>query len=250
MVTFGSPLPTGVGNVVAQYRFGGGAASPPAFGITQIARPVPGLKSVVNPVAAGGGADAEGPDSVRTAAPKTALLLGRAVSIDDFAAAAAAVGSVRLATAEWRWSALRHRAVVQVWYVGAAGLESLVSQRLRGIADPATPIDITQATGGPAALGIDVQTDPMWDTATVLAAVRDALEEPGKGLLKPEKQGIGNTLFRSVIFEAVLAVPGAVAVRALTIDGSPFEPYGRNPGSGRYFDFEGALSVTGSPANV
>jgi len=248
-VTFGSPLPTGVGNVVAQYRFGGGEASPPAFGINQIARPTPGLKSVVNPVAAAGGADAEGPDSVRTAAPKTALLLGRAVSIDDFAAAAAAVGSVRLATAEWRWSALRHRAVVQVWYVGAAELKSLVSQRLRGIADPATPIDVTQATALPAALGVDVQTDPMRDTATVLAGVRDALEAPGQGLLQPESQGIGNTLFRSAIFERVLAVPGAHAVRALTLSGRPFEPYGRNPGAGRYFDFEGALDVTGSPSN-
>jgi hypothetical protein len=248
-VTFGSPLPTGVGNIIAQYRFGGGAASPPALGINQIARPVPGLKSVVNPVAAAGGADAEGPESVRTSAPKTALLLGRAVSIDDFAAAAAAVGSVRLATAEWRWSALRHRAVVQVWYVGPAELKSLVSQRLRGIADPATPIDVTQATGLPAALAIDVQTDPMRDTSTVLAAVHDGLEAPGRGLLQPESQGIGNTLFRSAIFETVLAVPGAIAVRALTINGRPFEPYGRNPGSGRYFDFEGALSVTGSPSN-
>jgi hypothetical protein len=250
LITFGSPLPTGAGNVVAQYRFGGGEAAPPAFGINQIARPVIGLKSVVNPVAAAGGADAEGPDSVRTAAPKTALLLGRAVSIDDFAAAAAAVGSVRLATAEWRWSPLRLRAVVQVWYVGAAGLARLVSQRLRGIADPATPIDVAQASGLPSVLAIDVQTDPMRDTPTVLAAVRQALEAPGAGLLEPEIQGIGNSLFRSAIFETVLAVPGAIAVRALTLDGAPFHPYGRNPGSGRYFDFEGSLSVTGSPSNV
>ncbi len=249
VVTFGSPLPTGIGNIVASYRFGGGAASPPAFGIAQIARPVPGLKSVVNPVAAAGGADAEDPGSVRTAAPRTALLLGRAVSIADFAAAASAVGSVRLATAEWRWSALRHRAVVQIWYVGAAALRSLVSQRLRGIADPSTPIDVTQATAVPAALGIDVQTDPMRDTATVLAAVRDALEFPQHGLLEPESQGIGNTLFRSALFETVLAVPGAIAVRALTLDGVAFEPYGRNPGPGRYFDFKGALGVTGSPSN-
>ena len=101
----------------------------------------------------------------------------------------------------------------------------------------------------PAALGIDVQTDPMRDTATVLAAVRDALEFPQHGLLEPESQGIGSTLFRSALFETVLAVPGAIAVRALTLDGVAFEPYGRNPGPGRYFDFKGALSVTGSPSN-
>ncbi|WP_266182076.1 hypothetical protein [Dyella humicola] len=248
-ITFGSPLATGIGNIVAQYRFGAGAASPPAFGINQIARPVPGLKSIVNPVAAAGGADVEGTDSVRSSAPKTALLLGRAVSIEDFAAAAAAVGSVRLATAQWRWSALRQRAVVQVWYVGTAGLKSLVSQRLRGIADPATPIDVMQATPVPAALAIDVQTDPTYDTPTVLAAVRGALEATGQGLLEPETQGIGNTLFRSNLFDTVLSVSGAIAVRALTINGTPFEPYGRNPGAGQYFDFEGALNVTGSPSH-
>jgi hypothetical protein len=249
VVTFGSPLPTGVGNVIANYRFGGGAAAPPAFGISQIARPVPGLKSVINPIAAAGGADAEGPDSVRTAAPKTALLLGRAVSIADFAAAAAAVGSVRFASAEWRWSALRHRAVVQVWYVGASGLASLVSQRLRGISDPSTPIDVAQAAPLSATLAIDMETDPLHDTPTVLAAVRGSLEAPGEGLLEPETQGIGNTLFRSAIFETVLAIAGTISVRALTLNGAPFEPYGRNPGPGRYFDFEGGLSVTGSPSD-
>jgi hypothetical protein len=139
--------------------------------------------------------------------------------------------------------------VVQIWYVGAAELRSLVSQRLRAIADPSTPIDVTQATAVPAALGVDVQTDPMRDTATVLAAVRDALELPQHGLLEPESQGIGNTLFRSALFETVLAIPGAIAVRALTLNGAAFEPYGRNPGPGRYFDFKGSLSVTGSPSN-
>ena len=83
-----SPLPTGTGNVIATYRFGAGAAAPPAGSITQIAKPVPGLTSVRNPVAAAGGADAEGPDSLRTSAPKSALLLGRAVSIQDMEAVA------------------------------------------------------------------------------------------------------------------------------------------------------------------
>jgi len=250
VVTFGSPLPTGAGNVIASYRFGGGAAAPPAFAIKQIARPVAGLKSVVNPVAAAGGADAEGPETVRSAAPKSALLLGRAVSIDDFAAAAAAVGSVRFASAEWRWSKLRHRPVVQVWYVGATELKRLISQRLRGMADPSTPIDVTEAEGLPAVLTVDVQTDPRRDTPTVLGAVRDALLAPGKGLLEPERQGIGTTLFRSTIMQTVLTVPGAVAVRALTLNGVSFSPYGRNPGPGKFFDFEAALSVTGSASNV
>ena len=249
VVTFGSPLTTGIGNIVASYRFGGGAASPPAFGIKQIARPVPGLKSVVNPVAAAGGADAEGPDSVRTAAPKWALLLGRAVSIDDFAAAASAVGGVRFASAEWRWSAKKHRPVVQIWYIGADGLKSLISQRLRGIADPSTPIDVEQAQQQTVALAIDVETDPARDTAAVLAAVQAELLAPGTGVLEPEQFGIGQPLFRTAIMRAVLTVPGAVSVRKLTLGGADFSNYGRSPGAGRYFDFESSLKVTGSPSD-
>jgi hypothetical protein len=248
-VTFGSPLPTGTGNVLASYRFGGGAASPPAFGIKQIARPVPGLKAVVNPVAAAGGADAEGPDSIRTAAPKWALLLGRAVSIDDFGAAASAVGGVRFATAEWRWSAKKHRAVVQIWYIGADGLKSLVSQRLRGIADPSTPIDVEQAQPQTVALAIDVETDPARDTAAVLAAVHAELLAPGIGVLEPEQLGIGQPLFRTAIMRAVLTVPGAVSVRKLTLAGADFSNYGLSPGAGRYFDLENSLSITGSPSD-
>ena len=63
-ITFGDGVrgarpASGVGNVTATYRFGAGAAKPPAGTITQIARPVKGLGSVVNPLPARGGADAE-----------------------------------------------------------------------------------------------------------------------------------------------------------------------------------------------
>jgi predicted phage baseplate assembly protein len=249
VVTFGSPLPAGAGNVVATYRFGGGAASPPAFGITQIARPTPGLRSVVNPVAASGGADAEGPDSIRTAAPKWALLLGRAVSIDDFTAAASAIGGVRFAKAAWRWSPAKHRPVVQVWYIGPDGLKAQISQRLRGIADPSTPIDVKQAMPQTAALSIDVETDPLRDTATVTAAVRAELLAPRTGVLEPEMLGVSTPVFRAAIMRAVLSVAGAVSVRALGWNGADFSDFGHGPQPGCYFDFENSLTVTGSPSN-
>ena len=54
----------------------------------------PGCRPVENPVAASGGADAEAAESLRTFAPRSALLLGRAVSIPDIEAVAAAVPGV------------------------------------------------------------------------------------------------------------------------------------------------------------
>src|SRR4029453_6836230 len=86
--TTGARLPTGVENITATYRFGAGAAKTPAGALSQLARPVAGLRRVVNPVAAGGGADADQPKDVRRNAPNSALLLGRAVSIPDFEALA------------------------------------------------------------------------------------------------------------------------------------------------------------------
>ena len=65
---FGRRLNTGA-QVVAYYRHGGGAAMPPAGSITQVAKPVKGLKSVRSPVAPYGGADAEPANSLQKYAP-------------------------------------------------------------------------------------------------------------------------------------------------------------------------------------
>ena len=85
----GARLPTGVNNVVATYRIGAGAASPPAGKLTVIAQSYPGLRSVLNPVAVGGGADPDPPDQIRRYAPRSVLTFGRAVSVFDYEALAA-----------------------------------------------------------------------------------------------------------------------------------------------------------------
>ena len=74
-------MPSGAGNIRADYRYGAGAAKPPAGSIWSIAKPTKGLLSVIGPVPARGGADAETADELRTSAPASALTLGRAVSL-------------------------------------------------------------------------------------------------------------------------------------------------------------------------
>jgi hypothetical protein len=251
IVTFGdgvrgSRLITGSNNVLAIYRFGAGKLSPPAGSIHQMGKPVKGIKSVRNPVAASGGDDAEPASGLRTYAPRSALLLGRAVSIQDMEAAAATVGGVRGARVEWRWNKLRQRPVVQVWYIGAASVATTVSQKLRGLSDPATPIEVSQAQPTPVTLSISIEIDPRRFEADVLAAVRAALMNTETGLLAPERIGIGLPLFRSRIFETVLEVPGAIAVNGLLWNSEPFSPYGRAPQAGKYFDLEnGVLLLNG-----
>ena len=76
-------------NVVATYRYGAGAASPPAGRLTTILKPQPNLASVHNPVAVWGGADPQQPDDVRANAPASVLTFGRAISADDYETIAA-----------------------------------------------------------------------------------------------------------------------------------------------------------------
>ena len=253
VVTFGdgirgARIPTGFNNVVATYRFGAGKLAPPAGSISQFAKPFKGLKTVRNPVAAFGGDDPEPADGLRTYAPRSALLLGRAISLLDMEAAAAGNGA-RAVRAEWRWNEVRQQPVVQIWYVGDPTLAPTVAQKLRALSDPSTSIAVDAARPVIGTLSISIETDERRLEADVLAAVRTALMNPDAGLLAPERVGIGLALFRSRIFDAVLAVEGAVAVTGLMWDGSNFDPYGRKPGAGKYFDFEkGTLLLNGKAA--
>ena len=241
----GARLPTGA-PVIAHYRFGAEAAMPPAGGIHQIARPAKGLSSIRNPVAAAGGADAEPVAQLRRYAPRSALLLGRAVSLADLEAAASSAEGVRNVRAEWRWNLQRQSPVAQIFYIGEVALDEPITQRLRGLTQPDTPIDVTPATPVPATLAIQITVDPRHLEATVLAEVRSSLMDPLNGLLAPERVGIGLALFRSRIFEFVCAIPGATAVTDLQFNHAPFGEWGITPGVGRYFDFErGAVFLNG-----
>lgn len=244
--TRGRRLPTGA-SVVAYYRFGGGAAMPPAGSIKQVAKAVTGLRGIRNPVAATGGADAEPANELQKYAPRSALLLGRAVSLADLEAAAAAVGGVRAVRVEWRWNQDRLRPGAQVYYVGDSGLDSLITQQLRGLAEEDLPIDVVPATALPKTLTVQIEIDPRYLEADVVSAVRTALMDTETGLLSPERVGIGTALFRSRIYEFVLRTPGAASVAGLLLDGADFGAWGVSPGAGNYFDFEnGSLLLNGT----
>ena len=113
----GARLTSGVNNVVARYRIGAGAASPPAGKLTVIAQSYPGLRAVLNPVAVGGGADPDPPSQIRRYAPRSVLTFGRAVSVFDYEALAAQAPGVTRARAVWAWNDARQRTLVTV-YVG------------------------------------------------------------------------------------------------------------------------------------
>lgn len=246
----GRRLPSGGNNVIADYRYGAGAAAPPANSITQLAAPVKRLSSVNNPFAATGGADAEKADGIRAYAPQSALLLGRAVSLQDFIAATAGMSGVVAVHGEWRWNNRRQRPVVQLWYIGDNDSATITSA-LRNLSDPAIALDVIKADSVALTLTFDVEVDERYVESDVLNNVRSAVIDEDSGLLSPKNIGIGQPLFRSRLFAAILAVPGTLAVTHLTYDAYvsepvPFDELAIKPVAGEYFDLaRGGLIING-----
>jgi hypothetical protein len=239
----GARLPTGA-SVVARYRFGGGAASPPAGGIIQLARPVKGLTAVRNPVPAAGGADREPASQVRVYAPRSALLFGRAVSIKDMEALAAGQPGVQAVQAQWAWDAQMQQPGVQIWYIGPAGIAAALTQSLRSATAPSTPITASPAAAIPATLVVDLRVDRRYQIALVQAAVIARLTAAGTGLLSPEQIGIGAPLFRSRILAEALAVEGASTLGGLLWQGTWFTEFGVTPGDGAWFQVSLTVNAT------
>jgi len=82
----GARLPTGVQNVQAVYRNGIGKAGNAKAGQIKLLQTKPlGVKEVVNPLRASGGADKESRDLARENAPLSVMALDRLVSVQDYA---------------------------------------------------------------------------------------------------------------------------------------------------------------------
>jgi hypothetical protein len=230
-------LPSGINNITARYRFGAGAVKPPAGGLQQIIRPVKGLARVINPVAAGGGADADQPKDIKRNGPASALTLGRAVSLADFDALARSFGGVVNVSAGWAWDTRRQRAVVKLSYIDDGGdIADSLRSFLVGQADPNVPVVAAEATAVPKRLIVDVVPDERFEAADVEAALIEALSNPDTGPLAHANIPIGGPLFRSALLAVVMKVPGVALVNDVTVDGVSV-PVALTAGEGSYLDF-------------
>ncbi len=212
----GARLPTGSNNVVATYRMGAGAASPPAGKLTVIAQSFPGLRSVLNPVAVSGGADADPPDQIRQYAPRSVLTFGRAVSVLDYEAIATQAPGVTRARAAWSWDDARQRTAVTVYVGDDAGAVASAKLVFAAAGDPNRPVSVVLARAITVALSITLVVNPGMDTRAISAGVKSALADPQTGLFAPARLRIGQPVFDSQIEAACLSVEGTVAVIAST----------------------------------
>jgi hypothetical protein len=209
----GARVPTGAGNIVARYRTGSGLAGRVRAGQLAIPleRPV-GLKSVVNPLAADGGADPESRDGARDAAPTTVRTFGRAVSLEDFAWLATTSGLVARATATWVWRSLEK--CVHLTVAGADGVRlsadtlKTLFDALTASRDPNRILLLANLVRVPVVVRAKVVRDPSYTADDVHARARQALLDS----LSFPRMPLGAAVHASDIFAAIHAAAGVVAV--------------------------------------
>lgn len=216
----GARVSSGVNNVVATYRIGSGLVAPDPGSLSVILKSWPGLKSIVNPVQAGGGADPDSPSAMQTNAPQSVLTFGRAISADDYEVIAAQAPGVARAKIYWAWDSTQQRNMVTV-YVGDD--QNAVNSAIAALAqtgDPNRPVNVTKAQPVSITISLTVVVDPKYVPDNVVAAVTAAFLDPNQGLLGTNVVEIGESLFQSQIYQACMAVPGVVAVQNLTVGGA------------------------------
>ncbi len=214
----GAQAPTGRSNVLATYRQGIGVVGNVAAGSlkTLLDKPV-GLKLVLNPIAANGGADPESLDESRTNAPNTVRTFGRIVSLEDFADQARQFAGIAKAAAVSAWSGEEQVAYLTVAGVGGALVvdptySDLVAD-LNTRRDPNRSMRVRSFTQINIQVAAQIDVDPTRVPADVQAAAQAALI----GYLSFDNLQFGQPINLSSIYAVLQSVTGVIAADVLLL---------------------------------
>lgn len=207
----GARLPSGVENVVATYRNGiGTPGNVRAQQVCLLATRPLGVKEVINPLRASGGADAETRDQARRNVPLAVLALDRLVSVPDYADFARTFGGVGKA------AAVKLGNVVQVTIAGAADapidassdLYRNLLQALQQYGDPSLPVrlDVRELLALTVSAKVGLLPDFAWES--VEPAVRAALLDA----FGFERRALAQSVYLSELVACVQAVRGVAWV--------------------------------------
>jgi predicted phage baseplate assembly protein len=207
----GARLPTGVENIRATYRSGiGKPGNVKAEQISLLATKPLGVKEVINPIRASGGADREGRDQARKNAPLAVMALDRLVSTQDYADFARTFAGVGKASAVRISDGLRE--LVHVTIAGAddipidktSDLYRNLTEALQRYGDPYLPvqIDVREVLALVIAANVKVLPDYQWET--VEPRIRVALLDH----FGFEKQELGEDVSPSAVIATIQNVRG------------------------------------------
>lgn len=207
----GARLPTSIENVQAVYRSGVGTPGNVKAGqISMLATRPLGVKSVINPLPATGGADAETLNQARSNVPFGLLSEERLISVQDYANFARVFAGVDKACATKIGDGQRQ--YIHISIAGAGNMPIDPSSdiyrnlllALHNLGDPHIPLQL--AVCEVVMLIIDatihLQAGYLWEP--VEAAIRSALLEA----FSFERRQLGQPIFQSEVLGAIQAIPG------------------------------------------
>jgi predicted phage baseplate assembly protein len=197
---------------VAKYRQGLGLAGNVAAGSLRnpLDRPV-GLKSVINPIGAQGGADAETLGQARTNAPNTVRTFGRIVSLRDFEDSARQFPGVARTLATWAWDG--EQAAVHLTVAGDDGtvisdqLMADLTTDLNKRRDPYRQLTIQKHSNVPVVVTAAILVNPDFVKELVQNAVAQALADH----FAFANTNLGQPVHLSAIYTTIQNVDGVVA---------------------------------------
>ena len=209
--TRGARLPTGIENVSAVYRSGiGKGGNVGAEQISVLASRPLGVKGVVNPQRASGGADPESRDQARWNAPLAVLALDRLVAVQDYADFARTFAGVGKAAAATLSDGRRQ--MVHLTIAGAddvpvdpgSDLRHNLMRALRRFGDRNTPlrVDVREAAFLLMSARVKVHEDHLW--SVVEPKLRSVLLEA----FGFERRELGESLALSEVIGAMHGVEG------------------------------------------
>ncbi|HEX6773392.1 MAG TPA: putative baseplate assembly protein [Acidobacteriaceae bacterium] len=211
----GLRVPSGTANVKAVYRSGTGkVGNAEALQISQLATQPLGVKSVINPLRASGGADGDTRDQARRNVPIGVAALDRLVAIADYADFARAFAGIAKASAQ-RLSDGR-RSLVHLTIAGKddipidanSDLYQALRAALAAADDPYQPVHIAIRRLRLLVIAAGVKIKPAWQWETVAANLRSTLLD----LYSFDRRELGQSAFLSEAVSAIQAVDGVLYV--------------------------------------
>ncbi|MEA2829640.1 MAG: hypothetical protein QOF22_388, partial [Bradyrhizobium sp.] len=208
-------LPTGVENIRATYRSGIGQSGNVKCGQISLlgTRPL-GVKEVMNPIRASGGADRETRDEVRKNAPLALIALDRLVATSDYAAFSLTFAGIGKA------AAFRNTDGHQQWvHVAVAGARDIpiettsdlyrnLKQALHRFGDPYLPIEVKVRDRSALVVSANIKVDPDYQWEMLEPKIRAAMLDR----FSFERMDLGQDALLSDAVRAIQTLRGVVYV--------------------------------------
>lgn len=220
----GARLPTGIENIKAVYRTGiGQVGNVAAERISLLATKPLGVKEVINPLPATGGADRESRDQARSNAPLAVMALDRLVSMQDYADFAhtfAGIGkanAVRLIDGRREFIHLTIAGTDDIPIAVDSDLFQTLFQALHKFGEPFQQLQVALREQILLVISANVRLQPDYEWESVAPQIRNTLLDT----FSFDRQRLGQDVLLSEVISVIQAIPGVAYVDIDILDGIP-----------------------------